>query len=484
MELSNIEKKVLLRAKEANQKSISVSELAREGFKSMVELMNAISWLKMKGLLKMDEIIKTEYVLTEEGNYAIANGLAERIVFNYLKNSNDFQIDNLIQVLNKKIVTLGISHLKDLDCKIINGKIDIPDPEKVELKIREREQYLNDFSHEKNGELLAHFLKRGLIEKKDVVERVITITENGLTLINAGLELKEEVSQITSELIQSGKWKDVEFRKYDVSLFSPKIYPGKMHPITSFIQEIRSIFLRMGFEEITGEYIQSAFWNMDALYIPQDHPAREMQDTFYLSYKKLELPDYKNIVKSVHENGFKESIGWGYKWNEEIARQALLRTHNTVNSIHYLFENKDKDSFKVFTVGRVFRRENMDPTHLPEFTQIEGIMTEKNASLSMLMGVIKQFYKEIGFNDVKLKPSYFPYTEPSVEIDVKYEGKWLELGGAGIFRTEVTAPLGIKTPVLAWGLGLERLAMLYFGIEDIRELYVSDIEKLKTLRML
>jgi phenylalanyl-tRNA synthetase alpha chain len=186
----------------------------------------------------------------------------------------------------------------------------------------------------------------------------------------------------------------------------------------------------------------------------------------------------------VHENGFKGSIGWGYKWNEEIAKQPLLRTHNTVNSLYYIFENRGKEAFKVFTIGRVFRRENMDPLHLPEFTQIEGIITEKNANFSMLMGLIKEFYKDIGFENVKFKPSYFPYTEPSVEVHAKYNEKWIELGGAGIFRAEVTEPLEIKTPVLAWGLGLERLAMLYFGIEDIRELYISDIEKLKELKIL
>ncbi|MGC8497084.1 MAG: phenylalanine--tRNA ligase subunit alpha [Thermoplasmata archaeon] len=484
MELSNVEKTVLLRIKEKNGRSILVSELLKEGFKSMVELMNALSWLKMKGLLKLDEVIKTEYIITAEGKYAIENGLAERIVFNYIRDNGINKIDSLIQNINKKTVTLGISHLKDLGCRIDKGIIEILDPGEVDLRITERELFIKNFKTEKNEDLLKHFLKRGMIEKKDIVERIVTLTDIGIKIINEGIELKEEVSQVTPELIQTGRWKGVEFRKYDVSLFAPKIYPGKIHPITSFIQQIRSIFLRMGFEEITGEYIQSAFWNMDALYIPQDHPAREMQDTFYLSYKNFKLPDYKDTVKSVHENGFKESTGWGYKWSEDIAKKPLLRTHTTVNSIHYLFENREKETFKVFTIGRVFRRENMDPTHLPEFTQIEGIMTEKNANLSMLMGLIKEFYRAMGFMEIKLKPSYFPYTEPSVEIDVKYNDRWLELGGAGIFRIEVTEPLGIKTPVLAWGLGLERLAMLYFGIQDIRELYVSDIEKLKNLKLL
>ncbi|MEM4058109.1 MAG: phenylalanine--tRNA ligase subunit alpha, partial [Thermoplasmata archaeon] len=252
MELSNVEKTVLLRIKERNGKSVLVSELLKEGFKSMVELMNALSWLKMKGLLKLDEVIKTEYILTDDGKYAIENGLAERIVFDYIKDNEINTIENLIQNINKKIVTLGISHLKDLGCRIANGRIEILDPAKVDMKIRERELFLMNFKTEKNEELLKHFLKRGILEKKDIVERTVTLTDNGVKIINEGIELKEEISQITSELIQSGRWKEVEFRKYDVSLFAPKIYPGKIHPITSFIQQIRSIFLRMGFEEITG----------------------------------------------------------------------------------------------------------------------------------------------------------------------------------------------------------------------------------------
>ena len=241
----------------------------------------------------------------------------------------------------------------------------------------------------------------------------------------------------------------------------------------------------MGFTEIEGDYVESAFWNMDALFIPQDHPARELQDTLYLDDPKSFLLDDEEAVaavKAVHETGGDTgSTGWRYDWSREVAQQALLRTHTTVSTIRYLSEHREPP-VRVFAVGRVFRREALDATHLPEFTQVEGIIMEEEASFGMLIGVLKEFYRRMGFPDVRVRPAYFPYTEPSMEIEVKFGDRWLELGGSGIFRPEVTAPFGIDTPVLAWGLGLERLAMLRLGLKDIRMLYQSDLEWLKTAR--
>ena len=238
----------------------------------------------------------------------------------------------------------------------------------------------------------------------------------------------------------------------------------------------------MGFTEIEGDYVESAFWNMDALFIPQDHPARELQDTFYLSEPASFVINEKEIleaVKQIHEDGGNTgSKGWGTNWSKENAQQALLRTHTTVGTIRYLADNPSPPA-RVFSVGRVFRREALDSTHLPEFTQVEGIIVEPEANFGMLIGVLKEFYRRMGFNDVRVRPAYFPYTEPSLEVEVKFGNKWLELGGAGIFRPEVTAPFELDCPVLAWGLGLERLAMLHLGIKDIRMLYQSDLKWLK-----
>ena len=238
----------------------------------------------------------------------------------------------------------------------------------------------------------------------------------------------------------------------------------------------------MGFEEIQGNYVESCFWNMDVLFIPQDHPARDLHDTLYLKNpSKIEVQERKlmEIVAKVHENGgITDSDGWGYKFSEEEGLKALLRTHTTVNTIRYLYNNPEPPC-KVFSIGRVFRKENIDPTHLPEFYQIEGIVHEENSNFRQLIGILKEFYRRMGFEKVRVRPGYFPYTEPSMEIEVFWNKKWMELGGSGIFRPEVTEPVGVKNPVLAWGLGLERLAMLRYGLEDIRDLYISDLAWLR-----
>ena len=237
----------------------------------------------------------------------------------------------------------------------------------------------------------------------------------------------------------------------------------------------------MGFKEIDEQYVQPAFWNMDALFTPQDHPARELQDTFYLAHpQRAELDDsVVEKVAAIHENGGNTgSIGWGTKWSKEEAEKLLLRTHTTVNSIKYLSQHTEPP-VKVFSLSKVFRKEAIDATHLPEFTQIEGIIMDEDANFDMLCGIIKEFYRRMGFTDIRFRPGYFPYVEPSLEVEVKFRGKWMELGGAGVFRPEVTEPFGIKHPVLAWGMGFERLAMLRWNLKDLRDLYISDIEMLR-----
>ena len=228
----------------------------------------------------------------------------------------------------------------------------------------------------------------------------------------------------------------------------------------------------MGFEEIKGEIVQSSFWNFDALFTPQDHPVREMQDTFYLETNG-EVPDGFESVRDMHLDK------WGGSWSEEVAQTQVLRTHTTTHSIQYLASHRSPP-VKIFCIDRAYRRETVDATHTPEFEQIEGIVMDKGLSFSNLLGLISEFFQQIGFENVRYRPAYFPYTEPSVEPEVKIEGLgWVELGGAGIFRREVTEPFGIDHPVLAWGLGLSRLAMLKLGLKDLRELYKSDIAWLR-----
>jgi phenylalanyl-tRNA synthetase alpha chain len=239
---------------------------------------------------------------------------------------------------------------------------------------------------------------------------------------------------------------------------------------------MRQILLEMGFTEIYGGLVQSAFWNFDALFQPQDHPAREMQDTFYLA-ERIPAPEGFERVKEMHEHGGRtSSTGWGGRWDVGKAEQCVLRTHTTSLSIQHL-ANNPVPPVKAFCINRVYRREAIDPTHLPEFEQLEGIVMDRGVSFRHLLGYLYQFYKSMGFENVRFRPGYFPYTEPSVEPEVFVEGLgWVEMGGAGIFRQEVTAPWGIEHPVLAWGLGVSRVAMLRMGLKDLRMLYRSDID--------
>ena len=266
----------------------------------------------------------------------------------------------------------------------------------------------------------------------------------------------------------------------DVEADVPETFIARTHPLKDTVDEIREIFATLGFSEILGNMAQSSFWNFDALFTPQDHPARELQDTFYLdgmSAKNVASPDQIRNVATSHNKG------WHYDWEINEARRMVLRTHTTCITIRHLAENRP-DEARVFSLGRVFRNEKVSYKHLVEFNQVEGIVVGKNATLRDLMGIQKEFYRRMGLTRVKFWPTFFPYTEPSLQTMVYNErlGKWVELFGMGIFRPEVTKPLGISRPVLAWGGGIERIAMLRHGLDDVREFYNNDIGWLRGAR--
>lgn len=322
-------------------------------------------------------------------------------------------------------------------------------------------------------------LKRGLLQETESVRYSISITPGGDSLVKKGLDYREEIGTLTRDQILSGDWSTKNFRRYDVTKLPKKAWPGKIHPYQRIIAEMREILLDMGFTELYGGIVQQSYWNFDALFQPQDHPAREMQDTFYLK-ETLPLPTGYEKVKAMHESGGEtSSTGWGGVWKEEKAEQCVLRTHTTSVSIQHLARNPNPP-VKAFCIGRVYRRETIDTTHLAEFEQLEGIVMDEDVNFGNLLGILREFYHRIGFEGVRFKPSYYPYTEPSLDAEVFVEGiGWIEMGGAGIFREEVTAPLGIQYPVLAWGLGVSRIAMLRLGLKDLRQLHHSDIAFLR-----
>jgi phenylalanyl-tRNA synthetase alpha chain len=296
------------------------------------------------------------------------------------------------------------------------------------------------------------------------------------------------IEQLTSDIIKKeSNWKGKVFRRYDVTSPVPEIYGGKRHFVNQAVDYGRKIWTEMGFKEMSGDLIQSSFWNFDALFTAQDHPVREMQDTFFIN-KKSELPDKKIVskVKESHEKGIPGSKGWNYVWNEEEAKRLVLRTHTTCLSSQTLSKLKKEElPAKFFALGTTFRNETVDWSHGFEFLQTEGIVVDKNANFRHLLGYLKEFFRKMGFEKIRLRPSYFPYTEPSVEIDVFHPEKkiWFELGGAGIFRPEVTIPLlGENIPVLAWGPRFSRMFMDYYRIKDLRDVYKNDLTQLRKMR--
>lgn len=326
--------------------------------------------------------------------------------------------------------------------------------------------------------------RKGVLDVRERVERFAKLSEAGQQLIDSGIAPVKEVNLLTAEMLKDGSWKDVEFRPYDVTAAAEPSYPGKEHPLVSVFEKTRRVFLEMGFEETESGYVESSFWDFDALFQPQDHPARDMQDTFYVSNPaRTRLPD-ERLVKQVadtHEgNGDCGSVGWRYKWSRELSEKTVLRTHTTASTVRALAA-KPGGPRKVFCVGPVFRRETVDYKHLPVFHQVDGIIIDEKATFANLLGTLEAFYRKMGFTKFQFRPAFFPYTEPSVEVFVWSEKKsdWVEMGGAGMFRPEVTEPLGCTSPVLAWGLGLERLAMFTYDLSSIGELYRARLSWLK-----
>ena len=308
-----------------------------------------------------------------------------------------------------------------------------------------------------------------------------------MKILEKGLN-EDLIEALNIELLKTGKWKGREFRHYDINSITPKAYGGRLHPLTLVINDVRKIFLNLGFKEMKSQWVDTAFWCMDSMWIPQDHPSREVQDTFYLPYKGSIPEKLSKQVAEVHEHGGKTgSKGYKYKWNPELAKQLILRTHTTATTYRYFHHKNIKYPAKYFSIGRVFRNEAIDQTHLPEFYQVEGFVMDDVLTLRDLMGYIKEFYAKMGIHKVKFKPTYNPYTEPSMECSGYNEelGKWIELINSGIFRPEALEPYGIKVPVLGWGFGLERLAMILYKQKDIRNLFghSSDLNWLRNFNI-
>ncbi len=267
-------------------------------------------------------------------------------------------------------------------------------------------------------------------------------------------KLRSEIERLTEEKKKS--LKDylasllIEKERIDVSTPSRKIPHGHLHPLTLMRRKVEDIFQSMGFEIIDGPEVETEYYNFDALNVPADHPAREMQDTFWLR---------QNI--SIN-NGGKLSV---------VSGKLLMRTQTS--SVQIRYTENHRPPIRIISSGRVFRFEATDQTHDIQFHQVEGLMIDKNVTLADLKGVLEVLFKNLFGKEVEVRfrPSYFPFVEPGVEVDMKFRGKWMEVGGAGMVHPNVLNTMKINSREwqgFAFGMGLERLAMIKYGIDDIR----------------
>ncbi len=469
-----------------------------------VEVMRALQWMSNKDVLKINEQIKEMVVLDKNGILYYKLGLPEKRFILSIKDEtlstfdvmtrgelSKEEINVCIGLLRKK----GIINIKKSDKELFFELTELG--KKFLEKTSFEEQFLNKkFPVELNSlKPEEKFAFNELKKRKNIIKteikkiKTIVLSALGKKLVNIKINT-DVIERLTPEIIKSGKWKKKEFREYDVEINVPKIDGGKRHFMKQSIEYAKGIWRDLGFKEMTGPLLNISFWNFDALFTAQDHPVRDLQDTFFIKDpKKGHLPQKKlvNAVKKAHETGTKGSIGWQYKWNEEDAKKNVMRTHTTVLSSKTIAGLSKKDlPAKFFAVGRCFRNEAVDWCHLFEFNQFEGIVIDPNANFRNLLGYLKSFFKKVGFDKARFRPAHFPYTEPSVEIDVYHpvHKKWIELGGAGMFRPELVVPLlGFECPVLAWGPGLDRIMMEYYEIKDLRDLYKNDLKQLRNMKM-
>jgi len=487
------ERKVLLALRGRDLASTDILSVETELSKDAVE--KASSWAETKGVVAFREEVSRSFKLTDEGKTYAEEGLPEKRLLK-LVSTGVTGLSKLKEVLPEINIALAWCRRRRW-INIDKGSISLTadgesalgqvSPEEALVKVLLSSDQVDD------KETADQMIKRGLVELHETTDRSVEITEFGRTVlpyVESAPELRI-VTQLSPEMLANQSWKGATFQRYDANLPVPSMKPGKRHFISQVIDYIRRFWVELGFQEMKGEYLELNFWNFDALYQPQDHPARDLADTFYMKTPyKGRLPEGKIVeqVKATHENGWTTgSTGWQYKWDREYAERCVLRTHTTSLSVNQIARLKPEDlPGKYFSVGRVFRNETIDWNHLAEFYQTDGIVIGEGVTFRNLQGYLKAYLEGLGLKKFRFRPAYFPYTEMSMEAEVWIEerGSWLELFGAGMFRPEVVKPLlGIDVPVLAWGPGFDRLLMQSYKVNTIKELYGNDIGLLRKAKL-
>ncbi len=488
--------------------SVSSDELVEALGMNVGQCNQALSWLSAKELAveeKRDSRVFFE--LTETGReYAELGPPVERI-FNLVRRETGLTLPEISSRLGLENSDTGSAF--GLLSKL--GYLALGFEKTVEVKIDEVPEVISV-----TKALLRKAVEKGALDQNDLsgeeIDFISRISKKrgaagapfrtverdtvffGLT--QAGIETRnevlargltgDEIGALTPEQLAAGDWQNKRFRSYNIHIPPKRVLPGRKNPYSQYLETVKDSLVSLGFEEFDGPLVETEFWNGDALFMPQFHSARDIHDVYYLENpshaKEIEQPWLDQVAKT-HEDGWKSgSRGWGYAFDRDFTRRLVLRSQGTVLSAKQL--PKAKVPGKYFGVVRCFRYDQVDATHGADFYQTEGIVLSKEVNLRTLLGLLELFAVEVaGATDFKFVPAYFPFTEPSIEVHIKHPVLgWFELGGSGIFRPEVTKPLGVDVPVLAWGLGIDRMAMMQLKIDDLRELFSKDLEKVRLRR--
>ncbi|KAM5356072.1 hypothetical protein ACJ41O_002718 [Fusarium nematophilum] len=465
--------------------------LSAEAFPAVAfqDIKAALDRLASRSMITYETIDREEAILEPEAEQIAEHGSHEARVFEALRTAVEgLSIQELEKAIGDKTVTkVGQGKAfkekwitKSKDGKLVATADSIQDVTRAQLQ-----QIKETRTHE--PKVLTDLRKRKLIKMQKV------ISFNMAQGPKFALEIQKEETDLTADMIASGSWKTANFKPYNFKALGADQNAGALHPLNKVRHEFRQIFFEMGFEEMpTNKFVESGFWNFDALFVPQQHPARDLQDTFYISDPKVadaprteqegqNTEEYWENIKDVHQNGKYGSIGYRYPWSAEESKKLVLRTHTTAISTAMLYKlaaQKGPDGrpppARYFSIDRVFRNETVDATHLAEFHQVEGVIADYGLTLGGLMEFMEVFFAKMGITNLKFKPAYNPYTEPSMEIFSYHEGlgKLVEIGNSGMFRPEMLEPMGLPKDmrVFGWGLSLERPTMIKYKISNIREL--------------
>jgi phenylalanyl-tRNA synthetase alpha chain len=437
----------------------------------------AVTSLAAREMITYKTLEKDLWTLTEEGEDIVAHGSHEmRLYDEVVKSMEGLKIADVGKVLGSSGKIGQQRAFKNGWVKkegdVLVKKVDEKPEDTTANELAEIKKQGTLANNEKE---LNELKKRKLISKAKVISFEISKGPE------FALEIKKYETDLTIEMLQSGSWKDAPFKPYNFAAEGTPANAGALHPLNKVREEFRQIFFSMGFTEMpTNQYVESGFWNFDALYVPQQHPARDLQDTFYIKEpshaREPEDKKYWHDVRQVHEGGVFGSIGYRYPWSGSESTKLVLRTHTTAISAAMLYKlaKGTVEPVRYFSIDRVFRNEAVDMTHLAEFHQVEGVIGDYNITLGDLIGFMQRFFGKMGVKQLRFKPAYNPYTEPSLEIFSWHEGlnKWVEIGNSGLFRPEMLKPMGLPDDyrVIGFGLSLERPTMIKYAVSNIREL--------------